>query len=87
MRQIWKGVCQSMFQLTKKLYSTTIQKVLAHFVAQAECVAQGTQHTDSFHKKIAKYALHVIAPVLGVAALTVSFGCIIKVSEAFSAIS
>ena len=74
MRQIWKGICQSMFQLTKKLYSATIQKVLAHFVAQAECVAQGTQHTDNFHKKLKKYALHVIAPVMGVAALTVSFG-------------
>ena len=74
MHQIWKGICQSMFQLTKKLYSATIQKVLAHFAVQAECIAEGTQHTGSFHKKIAKYALHVIAPALGVAALTVSFG-------------
>ena len=51
MHQIWKGICQSMFHLTKKLYSATIQKVLAHFAVQAECIAEGTQHTGSFHKK------------------------------------
>ena len=85
MHQIWKGICQSMFQLTKKLYSATIQKVLAHFAVQAECIAEGTQHTGSFHKKIAKYALHVIAPALGVAALTVSFGFAMQSANGVSA--
>ena len=85
MHQIWKGICQSMFHLTKKLYSATIQKVLAHFAVQAECIAEGTQHTGSFHKKIAKYALHVIAPALGVAALTVSFGFAMQSANGVSA--
>ena len=74
MRQMWKGIYQSMFQLTKKLYSAAMQKVLVHFAVHAECIAEGFQHTGSFHKKLGKYALHVIAPALGVAALTVSFG-------------
>ncbi len=74
MHHLWKGICRSMFQLTKKVSSAAMCRVLAHFAAQAEALAAGGQNASGRYHKAAKYTLHTVVPALGVAALTVSFG-------------
>ncbi len=75
MYQAWKSMIQSMFELTKAIYSVTICKVLTFFIKHSICIAMTVnEHTNRQSLKIKRCALRIAVPVASVVVLTLLFG-------------